>query len=558
MSFAASLNDSLMKSEGNIAKSAEYTDRAIRDMSDNANKMGTDMGMIQSAYQGFAKQNYTMLDNLKLGYGGTKTEMERLIKEASKMTETQKELNVSVKDGDMSFGNIVNAISVVQKEMGIMGTTSAEANATISGSINSMKSAWSNLITGIADDNADFSQLVNNFVGTLISADGKGGVLGNLLPRIKMVIDGIGKLFNSLIEEVLPQILEQIPPLLDGLLPTLLNSLGTLGEAILSAIEQLLPLISQMIPQLIEMLVQALPGLIDVGIKVILSLIQGITDALPQFIKMLPDIITQIVDILVDNLPLIIDTGIELIFALIDGIIEALPDLIDKMPEIIDKLVMALADNLPKIVEAGITLTIKLTEGLIKALPQLLSKIPQIIGSLINGITSYYSKIFQIGAELLGKVKDGIVSGIGSLVGIGRNIVEGLWNGINDAKSWIMDKIGGWCDSVVQGIKNFFGIHSPSTLFRDEIGENLALGIGEGFTDEMKNVTNEMKNAIPTDFDMNGSYNGLKNSDNINNSYGFNSMVEAFKIALSEMKIEMDDEEMGKFVDKTVARTIYS
>ena len=550
-SFSASLISSL---DGDTKKAAEYSNRAITDMSDNANKMGTSIDMIQNAYQGFAKQNYTMLDNLKLGYGGTKEEMTRLIKEASQMTEVQDKLNLSVKDGDMSFGNIVNAISVVQSKMGIMGTTADEASKTIQGSVGAMKSAWKNLITGIADDNADFGQLVDNFAKSAITA------LQNLLPRIKTVVGGIGQLFNSLIEEVLPQILEQVPPLLEGFLPTLLNSLGTLGEAILSAIEQLLPLISQMIPKLVEMLVQLLPQLIDVGIQAILSLIQGITDSLPQLIAMLPDIIMQVVDTLVNNLPLIIDTGIQLIFALIDGIIEALPDLIAKIPEIIDKLIMAITDNLPKIIEAGITLTIKLAEGLIKAIPQLISKIPQIINSLVNGIKNYYSKIFQIGGELLNKVKDGISNGISKMADVGKNLVQGLWNGINNAKDWIINKIKGFKDAVLNSIKSFFGIHSPSTVFRDEVGKNLALGLGEGFTEEMKNVTSDMEGAIPSSFDtqINGSYNGFDNSGNINTTFGFNSIVEAFKTALSEMKIELDDENMGKFIDRTVARTIYS
>ena len=221
---------------------------------------------------------------------------------------------------------------------------------------------------------------------------------------------------------------------------------------------------------------------------------------------------------------------------------------------------MAISNNLPKLIEAGITLTIKLAEGLIKAIPQLISKIPQIINSLVNGIKNYYSKIFQIGGELLNKVKDGIVSGISKMGEVGRNLVQGLWNGINNAKQWVLDKIKGFGKSILDGIKSIFGIHSPSTVFRDEVGKNLALGLGEGFTEEMKNVASDMQGAIPSSFDtqINGSYNGFDNSGNINTTYGFYSIVEAFKTALSEMKIELDDEVAAKFVDRTVARTIYS
>lgn len=207
MDTVTSFSASLLQSLGNdTAKAVEYSNRAIIDMSDNANKMGTNISSIQYAYQGFAKQNYTMLDNLKLGYGGTKTEMERLIKDASKMTDIQKELNITVDEGSMSFGNIVNAISVVQKKMDIAGTTSKEASTTISGSISSLKSAWSNLLTGIADDNADIGKLMDELGEQIVT------VAKNLAPRISKIIDGIGKFVNTFVTKTLPQIISKLPP----------------------------------------------------------------------------------------------------------------------------------------------------------------------------------------------------------------------------------------------------------------------------------------------------------------------------------------------------------
>ena len=208
MSTVTSFSASLLQSLGNdTKKAAEYSNRAVIDMSDNANKMGTNIGMIQNAYQGFAKQNYTMLDNLKLGYGGTKTEMQRLIKDASKMNDVQKELNVTVKEGDMSFGNIVNAISVVQKQMGIMGTTSKEAASTIQGSVNSMKASWQNLLTAVADDNKDMGKAIDEFVDSAITA------AKNLVPRIKQSVEGIKKLINGIVTEVFPRLKREIPEL---------------------------------------------------------------------------------------------------------------------------------------------------------------------------------------------------------------------------------------------------------------------------------------------------------------------------------------------------------
>ena len=526
-SFSASLLQSL---GGDTKKASEYSNRALIDMSDNANKMGTDMTMIQNAYQGFAKQNYTMLDNLKLGYGGTKTEMARLIADASKMTDVQKELGLTVDGSSMSFGNIVNAISVVQKSMGIMGTTSKEASETISGSVNMMKASWSNLLTGMADDNANFDELINNFVDSVLT------VGDNILPRIQTVITGISNMISGLLQELVPKLVNEIPPLLEQTLPVLIKAVQTSLKAIVDVLPMVIDAISSLIPEIISTLLTMLPQILDVGIKGILSLIQGLNDALPDLIKMLPTVIKDIVNTLVDNLPLIIDTGIELMFALIDGLIEALPDLIDYIPEIIDKVIKALSNNMPKIIQAGITLIIKLAEGLIKAVPQLISKIPQIISSIVKGFANYYSE--------LGKV--------------GLNLIKGLWQGILNAKDWLIGKIKDFGKTILNSFKSIFGIHSPSTIFRDTIGKNLALGIGEGFTDEMKNVTSEMQDAMPTNFDINGSYNGLNNSGNINTLVNYNSLVEAFTEALEGMKVELDDEEVGSFVKKTVENAIYT
>ena len=209
--FSASLVQSL---GGDTEKAAEVGNRAIIDMSDNANKMGTSMEMIQNAYQGFAKQNYTMLDNLKLGYGGTKEEMQRLISDAAKMTDIQSDLNLTVEDGSLDFGNIINAISVMQTSLGIAGTTHEEAARTIEGSTNAMKAAWENLLVGVADDQADFDTLVNQFVDS-VSTWSK-----NIMPRIEIALKGA----TQLIAKLLPPIMEKIPGLLTELAPQLIQA----------------------------------------------------------------------------------------------------------------------------------------------------------------------------------------------------------------------------------------------------------------------------------------------------------------------------------------------
>ena len=473
-----------------------------------------------------------MLDNLKLGYGGTKTEMERLLADATKIS--------GVKYDISSLNDVYQAIHVIQGELGITGTTAKEASSTISGSIGSMKSAWTNLITGVADDNANFEELISNFVDSVMT------MADNILPRIEIALDGIINLILGLADTLLPKVLDMGVNLIQNLVSGISNNIGSLMATI-----------NQIITTVLNALIGMLPQLLQTGIQVIVSLITGIAQALPTLIPQIIEAVVLMVDTLLDNIDLIIDAGIQLIFGLADGLLAALPDLIDKIPIIIDKLVTAIVDDLPKILEMGITLIIKLAEGLIKAIPQLISKIPQIITSLINGIKEYYSKIFSIGGELLGKVKDGIASGISKIADVGKNLVQGLWNGINNAKDWVLDKIKGFGKAVLNGIKSFFGIHSPSTLFRDEIGSNLALGIGEGFEDEMADVTKDIQDALPTDFDL-GVNTNVSGIENIDNTYQKDTMVEAFKEALSGMTFKAFDETFGELVVDRVEKVVYS
>ncbi len=528
-SFSASLLQSL---NNDTAKSAEVADMAITDMSDNANKMGTDMSMIQSAYQGFAKQNYTMLDNLKLGYGGTKSEMERLLADASKIS--------GVKYDISSLNDVYQAIHVIQGELGITGTTAKEASTTISGSINSMKSAWTNLVTGIADDNANFDSLISNFVESVMT------MAENIVPRISIALDGIVNLILGLADKLLPQVLEMGVGLIQNLITGITGNIGNLMSGI-----------NQVIQTILQALVSMLPQIIEAGIQVIVSLITGIASSLPTLIPQIIDCVLLIAETLLDNIDLIIDAGIQLIIRLAEGLLNALPQLIDKIPIIIDKLVSAITDNLPKIIEMGVVLIVKLAVGLVKAIPQLVSKIPQIITSLINGIANYYGKLGEVGKNLLNKVKDGIVSGISKITDVGKNLVQGLWNGINNAKDWVLNKIKGFGQSILNGIKSFFGIHSPSTVFKDQIGTNLALGIGEGFTEEMNNVSDLMQNAIPTDFDV-GVNTNYDNLNMENNTYSLDLLITAFKEALNGMSFKVFDEIFGELIIDKIEKVVYS
>ena len=468
-SFSASLLQSL---GGDTEKAADYADRAIVDMADNANKMGTSMEMIQNAYQGFAKQNYTMLDNLKLGYGGTKTEMERLISDAAKMTDIQKELNVTVDEGDMSFGNIVNAISVMQKSMGIAGTTSQEAADTISGSFNAAKAAFDNFLNGSGD--------IDQFVNALMTALGNiGKAVGELAPSI---MEGIG----SLVEQLIPY----IPEALNSLLPVLIESVVTIINSLAEALPAFLTMIQEnaqtfidaallIITTLVTALLQNLPQLIQTGIQVLLALIQGITQQLPTLIPLMVQVIMDMVNTLLDNIDEIIEAGIQLLVALAEGLMNALPELIARLPEIIIKIVSKLIELAPQLLSAALRIILALAEGLIKYVPEMISRIPQILKSIVNAF----------------------ISGVKDFIDIGKNLVKGLWQGISDTVSWVLDKIKGFGKSILNGIKKIFGIKSPSKVMRDQVGKYLAEGVGVGFEDAIDDVYKDMQKTIDIETD---------------------------------------------------------
>ena len=248
MSTVTSFSASMLQSLGNdTQKSAEYSNRAVIDMSDNANKMGTSMEMIQNAYQGFAKQNYTMLDNLKLGYGGTKGEMERLIADANKVKEANGEMaDLSID----SFADVTEAIHIIQTEMGITGTTSKEASVTIEGSVNSMKSAYQNLLTGLANGNADMGQLVQNLVDSVITAG------NNILPAVdqiaKSVIDVLPQILDSIIQ-ALPSFLQAGQNILDTLIVGIRQNLPAIMDATMQILNTLLNTLVSNLPQLLQM-----------------------------------------------------------------------------------------------------------------------------------------------------------------------------------------------------------------------------------------------------------------------------------------------------------------
>ena len=464
-SFAASLVSSC---GGNTAQAAEIAKRAMVDMSDNANKMGTDLQDIQNAYQGFAKQNYTMLDNLKLGYGGTKTEMERLIKDASTYKDSQEKLNVSVKDGDMSFSNIANAISVVQDHMKISGTTAEEASTTLTGSFGMVKASVKDLLGALSTGDGVWRTFQNTIssLGTFIG--------GNLLPML-------GNIGSSIVS-VLTESFSNMPGILD-------------------AVQKFASNIAAQAPQFIKS-----------GFALLNKLADGIVSALPVMIAKVPTIISTFANIINDNGPTILMCGLQLIGKLALGIIQAIPTLIVNIPKIITAIVDVWSAfnwiNLGKMAITGLGNGIKALFGFLKgtgkeALDTVLINImllPEKLGSLggkgIHGLINGIKSLFGSLGSAAGKIFEIIVKALASLpskmLSIGKNIVEGIWKGIWNMGGWITKKIGDFAGGIVKSFKGFLGIHSPSRIMRDMVGRFIGEGIGVGILGSFDTVRKDI------------------------------------------------------------------
>ena len=447
-SFSAALIGSL---NGDVNKAADMTDVAMRAMSDNVNVFGSDMASVQNAFQGFAKGNYTMLDNLKLGYGGTKTEMERLIKDANTY---RKSIGESADLSIDSFADIVQAIQSVQEAQNIAGTTNKEAMSTIEGSATATKAAWDNLITSIGRGegiNESFNALLTSLFG-----EGEGeGLLNQIIPRIETVMQGIG----DFILQAAPILSEKIPPLIQSIVPSLLSGAATLISA----------------------------------------LAQGLLAALPTLMPIATDILMSIITGIVNNLPMILSTGVELIMTLVSGISESLPTLIPAMVEAILTMVDGLLNNIPMLIDCAIKLITGLATGLVNAIPILLEKGPVIVGKLVVAIIAAIPQLVTAGGKLVVAIVQGAANLSSQIISAGRNIVSGFKQGFIEAwgnfKSWVVNKV----QELISSVKGAFQIASPSKVFA-QIGDYCVQGFDEGFAtfgddalDQVNSVVGEIE-----------------------------------------------------------------
>ena len=511
--FSASLIAGL---GGDTQKAVGIADRAIRDMSDNANTFGTDIASIQTAYQGFAKQNYTMLDNLKLGYGGTKEEMARLIANASNMTTEMEKLGVSVDADSMSFDNIINAISVMQEHLSIAGTTSKEASGTIEGSINSLKAAWDNFLAGTLD--------------------------GESLAEI--AADAMNNIFNAFM---------QIIPRLAAELPAFLELVGGLGF--------------ELAQKLISTIAERMPDFLAKGQELILNLARGFQDSIPNFLAKALPMIQDFTANLRTGASKFIDSGIEFIKNLMQGLMNSLPTLIQYLPTIISNIVNVINDNFPKILKLGLDLILMLLKGIVQAIPTLIAEFPKILGMILDVWRAF--DWLNIGRFVINGISNGVRALASSIpdtlrnIGrnawnafnnidwgdIGWNIVRGIANGIWDGADRIVRAAKDVAKQALNAAKSFLGIHSPSRRFREEVGAQIPAGEAQGIienADIVEDAAAEVaERALDASMDVN--YN-LPNTDSVSKDIGasFSSRVLNTVNRVIEVPLNLNGREIAR------------
>ena len=447
--FSASLISSL---GGDTNKAADYANSALVDMSDNANKMGTDMESIKNAYQGFAKQNYTMLDNLKLGYGGTQEEMKRLLSDAEKLTGQRYDIS--------SFADITQAIHAIQTQMDITGTTAKEASTTISGSWGSLKAAFQNVLVGLTTGGDMFDQSLDALINTAVTFG------QNIIPAIKGALSGVG----YLIEGLAPVIGETIPPLINDLAPTLANSAVSLISSLVNGLTQNATQFSECLSNMIIVAVAGIstvvPQLLDAASKIVSNLMQGLTNSMPQIVNGAVTLVEGLVNGLVNNIPLLIMGAVQLVASLANGLIANLPRIIDAGVNLITGIVSASYSMMPQIIQNGMQLVVNLAVGLVRAIPQLIAALPRITGAIVKGFKSV--NWFDLGLQLIKSIWEGIKS-IGSEMWNGvKEKTSELWGGVKNVVSEKLNNIKSAYDAHGRGLKGatFAAIEGVKEYYR--------------------------------------------------------------------------------------------
>ncbi len=455
VSFGAALKQAY---GGDVTAAANAANTAIQDMADNSAKMGTDMTSITNAYQGFAKQNYTMLDNLKLGYGGTKSEMERLLADAQELSGVEYDIN--------NLGDVYSAIHVIQEDLGLTGVAADEAKTTFTGAFGSMKASATNLLAAMTNGDIDLS-----------------AALGNLEASVGNFSTVALGMFTELSAK-LPAILKSISTMVTQNAPTLISSGVQVLTNLITGVMQAIPSLVAAVPTLITSFVTAIganaPMLIQGATTMIQTLAAGLPTAIPALIATVPQLISSLLTALITNGPQLISAGANLITSLAQGLINSIPTLLEQAPEIISQLVEALATNGAQLLTSGIEIITQITTGLIGAIPQIIEALPEIFNAIIEAFTSV------------------------DWAGIGTDIINGIINGITGAASSLFSSLTNLASQALQSAKNFLGIASPSKLFKNEVGkwipEGMAVGI-EANVSSVNTAIGDMSASAASEFE---------------------------------------------------------
>lgn len=488
-SFSASLLQGL---DGDTEKAAETANLAITDMSDNANKMGTDMASIQNAYQGFAKQNYTMLDNLKLGYGGTASEMARLINDSSVLGDTMTVTADNV--NSVSFDKMIEAIHVVQTDMGITGTTAKEAATTIQGSIGMMKSAWTNLLTGMADPSQDMGVLINNLVDSVMA------VADNLVPRIAdtlpRIVTGISSLAQKLapyipplIEQILPSLIQGATSLLSelvnnlpGILETLLPGIGgELGQTLTSALQSIFGTLQAILPTILSLVNTLLPPLL----QIVQTILPPLTNLINMLLPPIVQIVSQILPILISILQPVLEL-LQPILDLLNPIISLILMILDPLMELINMILPPLVEVISLISEEILGVLKPILEWFCEMLEITLGAAIIAIMAVINNCRKSFSmawkgikKVWNAAPAFFKGIWNGIKSAFAAVGKFFKGIFTTAWNGIKS----VWSAVTGFFSGIWNGIKGIFS--AVGTWFSGIFGKAWA-GIKNAFSPMVK------------------------------------------------------------------------
>ena len=419
---------------GDTARAAEVADMAITDMADNASKMGTSIDSIRDAYQGFAKDNYDMLDNLKLGYGGTQAEMARLINDSGVLGDSMKVTAENVRD--VPFDKMIEAIHKVQTEMGITGTTSAEASSTIEGSVSSARAAWENWLVSLGQGSAEAQAATTQLVDAVAVA------AQNVVPRVGVIAQ---TLLSTLYQRGSEFVATQLPLLLAQALAWVQSSLPQLVQSGLS-----------MLTSLLTGIVDNMPMALTTAMQLVLTFVNGIAAQLPTIVPVAVQAVVNFVSSIVGNLPQVIDAGIRVLEGLVQGVLNALPSLVSQAPVIIGNFASTVISNLPMIIQAGVRILTSLASGVTQAIPQLIGKIPGIVSQIWDAFTSV------------------------DWASVGWNIISGIAGGIAGAAGNLVSAAVSAASDAIGTVKGWLGIASPSKRARDEIGRFIPAGIADG------------------------------------------------------------------------------